>query len=119
MIKIIEFIFDSSLQKQPKKFQNNVFVLHSPKRIKVRPGEFINVDMKLSVRMPQQIIAACVLLPTLCNASQLINLPWKIHFELVNRSMNTVFSICKRQELCFLTISTEGMEELKVKYRKM
>ena len=104
--------------KQTKKLQNNVFVLYSPKRIKLRPGEFINVDMELSVRMPQTI-AACVLLPTLCNASQLINLPWKMHFELVNRSMNNVFSMYKRQELCFLTISTEGMDELKVKYGKM
>ena len=51
--KIIEFIYDSSLQKRLKKLQNNVFVLYSPKRIKLRPGEFINVDMELSVRMPQ------------------------------------------------------------------
>ena len=96
--KIIGFIYDGSLEKRPKKLQNNVFVLYLPKRIKLRP-EF----MKLSVHMPELIIAACVLLPTLCksglcmesfqyisannicNASQSINLLWKLHFELVNR----------------------------------
>ena len=112
--KIIEFIYNSSWQK-PKELQNNIFVLHSPKRIKIRPEELINADMKLPVCLPEQ------LLPTLCknglciesfryiltdnnicNANQPTNLPWTIHFELVNRSTNTVFSICKRQTLDFL-----------------
>ena len=115
-VNIIEFIYNSSLQKRPKKLQNNVFVLYSPKRTKLLPGKFMNVDMKLSVCLPKEIIAAFILLPTLCkngfcmesfqymsaddnicNASQPINLPWKIHFELVNRSTKTVFSICKRK----------------------
>ena len=135
--KIIKFIYDSSLQKRPKKLQNNIFVLYLPKRIKLRPGEFINVDMKLSVCLPEQIIVACVLLPTfcknglcigsfwyiskdnnICNANQPVNLSWKMYFELVNRSTNTVFSIRKRQELCFFTTLNDGAEELKVKYKK-
>ena len=76
--------------------------------------EFINVYMKLLVRRPEQIIAACVLLPTvskngprmesfqyisannnICNANQPINLQWNVHFDLVNRSTNTVFSKSK------------------------
>ena len=112
-------------------------ILFTPNRFKLRPGEFINVNMKLLVRIPEQIIAACVLLPTLdknglrmasnqyisadnniCNTNLPINLPWKVHFDLVNRSTNTVFSICKKQELCFLTTLNKGMEELKVKYTK-
>ena len=63
--KIIKFIYDSGSQKGPKQLQNNVFVLYSPQRIKLRPGEFKHVNMKLAVRMPEQIIAACVLLQTL------------------------------------------------------
>ena len=96
--------------------------------------------MKLSVHTYEQIIPACILLPMLtknrlcmesyqymssnnnknsiCNASQPINLPWKVHFELVNRTTNTVFSICKGQELSFLTTLIDGVEELKVKYTK-
>ena len=68
---------------------------------------------ELSVSMPEQIITACILLSTIsknglrmesfkyiladnniCNTNQPINLPWKVHFELVNRSASTVFSIC-------------------------
>ena len=110
------------LAKTTKKIaEQHFFVLYSPKRIKLRPGDFINVDMKLSVRLTEQIIAASVLLPTsnnICNASQPINLPSKVHFELVNRSTNIVFSICKRQGFCFLITFKDGAEELKVKYTK-
>ena len=55
----------------------------------------------------------------ICNASQSVNLSWKVHFEVVNRSMNIVFSIYKRQKLRFLTILNEGVQELKAKYTKM
>ena len=54
----------------------------------------------------------------ICNASQAINLRWKVHFELINRSTNTFFSIFKKQELCFLTTLNNGVEELKVKQTK-
>ena len=113
--KIIEFIYEASFQKRPKKLQNHVFVLCSPKRIKPQPGEFINVDMKLSIHTLEQIITACIVLTTLtknrvcmesyqhmssnnnknsiCNEYLLLKSPWKIHFELINRSTNTVFSI--------------------------
>ena len=95
--------------------------------------------MKLSVHTPQQIIAACKFLSTLtknglcmesyqymssnnnknsiCNVYQLINSPCKVHFELVNRTANTIFLICKNQELFFLTTLSDGVTELKVKYK--
>ena len=44
--KVIEFIYNKTL-KRPKKLQNNVFVLYSPPRIRLQPGEFKKVDIKL------------------------------------------------------------------------
>lgn len=92
--------------------------------------------MKLSVYAwtNEKIIAAWVLLPTrsknglnmegfhytsadnnICNAIQLINLPWNAHFELVNRSAYTVFSVRKKN----ISVSwLPGMNELKVKYTR-
>ena len=86
--------------------------------------------------MPEQIIAASILLPTLSknglrmesfqqilagnnisNANQPIKLPRKVHFDLFNRNTNTVFSICKNK-FCFLTTLNERMEQLRVKYTK-
>ena len=56
---------------------------------------------------------------SICNANQPANLPWKIHFDLVNRSTSgTSFTIHKKQKLCFITTLNEGMDKLKVKYTK-
>ena len=68
--------------------------------------------MKLSIRLPEQIVTTCILLPSfsknglklencqyisadnnVINLNQPINLPWKLQFELVNRSMNNLFNM--------------------------
>ena len=94
--------------------------------------------MKLAVRMPEEIIAACVRLSTLsknelklesfqcisadnniCNTNQPANLPRKINFDLVNRSTGgAIFIIHKKQELWFMATLNEGMDKLKVKFTK-
>ena len=93
--------------------------------------------MKLSIGLPDQIISACILLQTLSknglklencqyipadnninNLNQPINLSCKLQFDLVNRNMNTVFSIRKRQVIGFITRLNKGMEQLEVKYKK-
>ena len=93
--------------------------------------------MKLSIRLPDQIISACILSPTLSknglklekyqyisadnnlnNLNQPINWPWKLQFHLVNINMNTVFSIRNRQENGFITKLKEGIKQLEVKYSK-
>ena len=90
--------------------------------------------MKLSVHLPEQVVIACTLLPSLginrlmlepcqyisannniINLNQLIILPWKLQFELVNRNMNTTFSVRKKQKLITLN---HGLEQLQVKYSK-
>ena len=136
--KIIEFIYDKGLPKCPKQLQNDIFVLYSPERIELQPGEFKYVNMKVAVQMPEEIVAVGTLLPTLsknglklenfqyisadnniCNANQPVKLPWKIHFDSVNRSTSgAIFTIFKNQELMFITTLNEGMDKLKVKYTK-
>ena len=121
----------------PKKFQNNVFVLYSPERIRLQPGEFKKLEIKLSIRLPEQITTAFTLLPSfskngfklencqhisadniLINFNQPIDLTWKVQLELVNRSMNTVFSIRKKQEISYITTLNEGIEQLKILFTK-
>ena len=92
--------------------------------------------MKLSILLPVRLVLACTLLPTFCenglklenchhisadndtiNINQPINLPWRLQFELVNGSLNTVFSIRKKHELAFIT-PLNDKEELRIKYTK-
>ena len=129
-----EFLYDKTL-KQPKRLQNNVFALHLSERIKMQPGEYKKIDMKLSICLPEQIIIAYTVLPSfrenglklenchcistgnnIMNFNQLINLPWKQKFDLVNRGNNTTFSTCKKQELAFILQLNKGLEQLNVKY---
>ena len=45
----------------------------------------------------------------ICNANQPVNLPWKIHFDLVNRSTSgVILTIHKKQELCIIITLNEG-----------
>ena len=60
--RFIEFIYNKTL-KRPKKLRNNVFVLYSPESIRLQLGELKKVDMKLPIRLPNKIIATCVVLP--------------------------------------------------------
>ena len=87
--------------------------------------------MKVSIRLPNEIITTCVLLPpfsknelklqncqyisvdnNINNLNKPINLPWNLQLELVIRNMNTVFSIRKKQEIGFITTLNEELEQL-------
>ena len=111
-------------------------MVYSPETIRLHPGQFKKVDMKLSIRLQEQV-TACILSPSfsknglklenrqyisadnnVINLNQPINLPWKLQFELVNRSKNTIFSKCKRQEIGYIVPLNEQIEQLKVKYTK-
>ena len=63
MNRTVEFIYDRTVRR-PRRLQNNVFVLYSPKRIRIQPGEKINIDMKLKIRMHKNIVGSCMLLQT-------------------------------------------------------
>ena len=134
--RFIEFIYDKTL-KRPKKLRNIVFVLYSPERIRLQPGELKNVDMKLSIRLQNEIIATCVLLPSFSkngldlekcqyisvdnninNLNQPINLLRKLQLELVDRNMNTCLFNTQETGNWFITTLNEGLEQLEVKYTK-
>ena len=59
----VEFIYDGTTRR-PRRLKNNVFVLYSPKRIQIQPGEKININMKVKIRMQKNIMDSCMLLQT-------------------------------------------------------
>ena len=48
MNQTVEFIYDRTTRR-PRRLKNNVFVLYSPKRIRIQSGKKINVNMKLKI----------------------------------------------------------------------
>ena len=63
MNRTVEFIYNRTTRR-PRRLKNNVFVLYSPKRIRIQAGEKINIDMKLKIRMQKNIVGSCTLLQT-------------------------------------------------------
>ena len=115
MSRAITFFIDKNM-KRPKSLRNNVCALYSPERIKLRPGDFTKIDMKVDVKLPNNIIGTCTLILSLekkdlsiqnnqyistenniVNINQPIDLPWQINLELLNKSTNnTIFRFTKR-----------------------
>ena len=111
----VKFIYDKSTQR-PKRLENNFFILYSPERIQLQPGEIKYPNMKLKIKFSKNIIGTCMLLQTfsdyglkLLNSNMIAqeennaiiqnhlnvnenNLPsWILMFELFNKSMNNIF----------------------------
>ena len=53
MNQIVELIYDRTTGR-PRRLKNNVFVLYSPKRIRIQPGEKININMKLKIGLQKK-----------------------------------------------------------------
>ena len=143
MNQTVEFIYDRTTRR-PRTLKNNVFVLYSSKRIRLQPGEKMNIDMKLKIRMQKNIVGSCTLLQTFdeygikllnsqhisseanisinqnCPDQQREDLPppWILTLEVFNRNMNTIFQLKKTQEVGFFVILNDGEEEIRYIYKK-
>ena len=140
----IEFIYDKTTRR-PKRLENNVFILHSPERIRLQPGEVKKVNMKLKLKISRNIIGICILLQTFSNHGlKLLNsntiaqsennrilqnhltregdnddlLPWFLSFELYNKNLNKFFQIRKKQEIGYFIILNDAGKEIRHSFKK-
>ena len=129
--------------KRPKMLDNDVFVIYSPERININPGEKKNINMQLKIFLPKNIEGSCRLLLSLSNQklkllnSNLIsqkynqnieieeiyeqgnNLPpWNLNFEILNADLTKSFTIRSRQELGYFYLLPNGGEEITYKFEK-
>ena len=128
--------------RRPKRLEKNVFIIYSPEKIKLKPGEIKQVNMQIKIYFSKNILGTCRILYTLSNhgvkllnsntISQEINsnidnsiysdennlTPWNLHFELYNRSFTDAFQIRKRQELGYFLITNDRGKEINFKYEK-
>ena len=65
LTKKMNYVEISYSKRRPKKLENDVFVLYTPERIKLQPGEIKVVDMKLHLKLSKNLLRICVLLPSL------------------------------------------------------
>ena len=108
----VEFSYS---KRRPKKLENGVFVLYTPERIKLQPGEAKIVDMKLHLKLSKNLVGGCVLQPSLishnikllnpCHISTdsltLEDSQYRIIFEIENRNMNKITQLRAKTKLGF------------------
>ena len=130
-------------KKRPKKLDNDVFVIYSPERFTINPGEKKNVNLQLKIFLPKNIEGMCRLLLSLSNQklkllnSNLIsqkyncnieiqdiyeqgnNLPpWNLIFEILNGDLTKKVTIKSRQELGYFYLLPNRGEEITYKFEK-
>lgn len=138
----IEFIYDKTTRR-PKRLENNVFILYAPEKIQLQPGEVKDVNMKLKLKFSKNIVGTCVLLQTFSNHGlKLLNSntiaqsennrilqnhlnvddhnlpPWFLSFELLNKNLNKIFQIRKRQEIGYFTVVNDAGKEIRHSFKK-
>ena len=129
--------------KRPKMLDNDVFVIYSPERININPGEKKNINMQLKIFLPKNIEGSCRLLLSLSNQklkllnSNLIsqkynqnieieeiyqqgnNLPpWNLNFEILNGDLTKPVTIRRKQELGYFYLLPNRGEEITYKFEK-
>ena len=119
--EIVKFFYQKST-KRPRRLENNVFVIYSPEKIKLQPGEMKFVNMGVKIKIPKNITGSCIILQSLSNYGlKLLNsnrqnlltidendLPtWTLTFELFNKSFTRTLQIRKRQEIGYFFITND------------
>ena len=128
--EIVKFFYQKSTRR-PKRLENNVFVIYSPEKIKLEPGELKFVNMRIKIKFSKNIIGSCTILQSLSNyglkllnsntISQEFNLnmqnfltvnendlpPWILTFELFKRNFNQTLQIGKKQEIGYFFITND------------
>ena len=130
-------------KKKPKKLENDVFVIYSPERITINPGEIKNINMQLKIFLPKNIEGTCRLLLSLSDQKLKLlnsnfisqkynpnieiqeiynegnNLPaWNLNFEILNGDFTKTVTIRNRQELGYFYLLSNGGEEITYKFEK-
>ena len=64
--EVVKFFYQKSMRR-PKRLENNVFVIYSPEKIKLRPGETKIINMCVKITFSKNITGSCRILQSLTN----------------------------------------------------
>ena len=125
--------------KKPKQLENDVFVIFTPRKITLAPGEDINLNVGIEIFLPKYVEGTTYLLSSLKNQNlQLLNSkcisqkynrnieieeiykkelqPWILILSLKNTSLIETLTIGKEKPIVFLDLYVG--KEIKYKFKK-
>ena len=126
--------------KKPKKLENDVFVIFTPKKITLTPGEDIILNVGIEIFLPKYVEGTTYLLSSLKNQNlHLLNSkcisqkynqnieieeiykkelqPWILILHLKNNSLIETLTIGKGKPIVFLDLYNTG-KEIHYKFKK-
>ena len=130
----MNYIEISYSKRRPNKLENDVFVLYTPERIKLQPGEIKIVEIwNYTWSYQKNLVRSCVLLPSLTlqnikllntyhistDSLTLEDSPYRVIFEIQNRNMKKIIQLKAKTELGFFSIlNSRSTEEVRYKFIK-
>ena len=126
--------------KKPRRLENDVFVIFTPKKITLEPGEEINLNVGIKIYLPKHVEGTCYLLSSLTEQNlKLLNSkcisqkynhnieleevyrtelqPWILILNLQNTSLTRNLTIRSGKPIVFLNLYNTR-EEIKYKFIK-
>ena len=126
--------------RKPKQLENDVFVIFTPRRITLAPGEDINLNVGIEISLPKHLEGTVYLLSSLRNQNlQLLNSkcisqkynhnieieeifnrelqPWILILNLKNNSLINTLTVGSGKPIAFFNLYNVG-EERKYKFKK-
>ena len=64
--EVVKFFYQKSTRR-PKRLENNVFVIYSPEKTKLQPGETTIINMGVKIKFSKNITGSCRILQSLSN----------------------------------------------------
>ena len=127
--------------RKPKQLENDIFVIFSPRKLTLTPGEDVNLNVGIEISLPKHVEGTTYLLSSLRNQKlQLLNSkcisqkynrnieieqifkkelqPWILILNLKNNSLIDNLTIGSGKPIAFLNLYNMG-EERKYKFRKI
>ena len=106
----ISFEKDNFCQKNPKHLQKNVFIIYSPRAVKVEPATNIKIYTKMTVFIPQNLKG---FLTSILRGNKINELSYGKHHlwvEVLDKFFDGTVEIKKNQPLVFLVVEPKNLK---------
>ena len=109
MERKIIFAKENFSLKNPKHPQKNVFIIHSPRTIKIEPATHMKIDTGLTLFLPQNSKGFLISIFQRDKINEIFHGKHRLWIEILNKSSENPVKIERNQSQGFLVIGLEHL----------